>query len=83
MMDSSDLRKLDIDDLIMFCLFAEGKKSNEVAKKLQLTPSAICFRKDRFQYLWKGRGRFRLWELNEEGRKFALKCKKALEILNE
>jgi hypothetical protein len=78
------IRLLDIDDLIILCLFLEGYGANTIASFLMLTPPAISHRFNKYRkafgenFFCKSRNKS---YLSETGIKIALKAKEAYCIL--
>lgn len=83
----SELRHLDLDDLIGMVLISDGVRQVEVAKTLGLTPPAVSHRVRKWESVFGVRmlernrdGKHNL-VLTEEGAKVAMKIRQVLEAL--
>jgi DNA-binding transcriptional LysR family regulator len=79
----SPLRKLDIDDIMVWNLLAEGKKPGQIARELKLSAPAISHRLKKFQNLFgkdifEYNGREYKEGLSEKGKNISKEFVKAL-----
>jgi len=79
------LRWLDIDDLIFLAMKLDGQSFETIARKLNITQSAVSIRKTKIEYYLEieiftrnGQG----LKLTEQGERFAKSCRYSLMSLN-